>query len=106
MSRGADVTGELAELPEWDCPGLAPHPVRALPGRDNLDWLPQSAGRYRIVEYSCFCLAVSYELVRVGGIHQIHRVIQSEIPEHAWTGLWTNREARRWWYRVLTGQAR
>jgi hypothetical protein len=51
--------------------------------------------------------AVVYELVAVGGIFQIHKLVQSDNPaEHTYTAAWRHSEARAWWLRVLLGAAR
>jgi hypothetical protein len=36
----------------------------------------------------------------------IHKVIQSEPLEHAYTGGWRHVEARLWWHRLIAGRAR
>ncbi|MCT9932032.1 hypothetical protein N5079_17665 [Planotetraspora sp. A-T 1434] len=97
---------DLVEPPEWDCPGISVHPGRALRNRERLNWQDQPRGRYRVVEHTCCCQAVFYELICVGGIYQVHKVIQSDPPEHAYTGGWRNDEARHWWMRILMGSAR
>jgi hypothetical protein len=107
------VEGELRRLardrvepPESDCPGIVVHPARALPSRERLAWQDRPRGPYRVAEHTCCCQAVYYELIRVGGIYQVHKVTQSYPPEHAYTGGWRGDEARYWWMRILTGSAR
>ncbi|MEV6865751.1 hypothetical protein AB0M44_32740 [Streptosporangium subroseum] len=100
------MTRGLVAPVEWHCPGIGVHPERIMPGHQTLDWRPLSLGIYRVVEHTCSCRAVYYELVSVGGSYQIHKVIQPETPEHAFTGGWTRREARKWWVRLLIGHAR
>ncbi|MER5644946.1 hypothetical protein [Streptosporangium sp. NPDC002524] len=98
--------GDLDARDEWTCPGVSAHPVRGAPGRRTLDWKPVSLGPYRVLEHTCACRAVFYELISCGGSHMIHRVVQGGPVEHAFTGRWTSREAREMWLLLLTGQAR
>jgi hypothetical protein len=97
---------DLVEAPGWDCPGIAVHPGIALRSRKRLEWQDQPRGSYRVVDHTCCCQAVVYELICVGGIYQVHKVIQSDPPKHAYTGGWSGDEARYWWMRILTGSAR
>ncbi|GLX05918.1 hypothetical protein [Microbispora sp. NBRC 16548] len=97
---------DLVEFPEWDCPGIAVHPGIALRSRKRLEWQDQPRGPYRVVDHTCCCQAVVYELICVGGIYQVHKVIQSDAPEHTYTGGWRGYEARYWWMRILMGSAR
>ncbi len=99
-------SGEPAARGEWPCPGVSAHPVRVVPKRQALGWDSVPQGRYRVVEHTCSCRTVFYELISCGGTYMIHRVIQSGPPEHAFTGRWTLREAREMWQRLLNGQAR
>ena len=91
---------------EWPCPGVSAHPVRVTLECRTLDWDSVPQGRHRVVEHTCSCRVVFYELISCGGTHMIHRVVQRRPPEHAFTGRWTLREAWEVWRQVLTGQAR
>ncbi len=91
---------------ERPCPGLSAHPIRATSECRALDGDSVPQRRYRVVEHTCSCRVVLYELISCGGIYMIHRVIQNKPPKHAFTGRWTLREAREMWRQVLTGQAR
>ncbi|GAA1288009.1 hypothetical protein Psi02_77840 [Planotetraspora silvatica] len=98
---------ELMDDPvEWDCPEVSAHLGRALPNRDTLAWVAQPRGSYRVVEYTCACEAVFYELVSCGGIYQIHKVIQSEPLQHTYAGGWRQSEARLVWCQLLAGRIR
>ncbi|TQS24121.1 hypothetical protein [Microbispora sp. KK1-11] len=103
---------EPASLPQddevdWDCPGIALHLCRALPNRVKLLWSSEPQGRrHRVVEYTCACEALVYELVSCGGLYMVHKVIQLDPLEHAYTGGWQHAEARLWWHRLLVGLAR
>lgn len=100
--------GDLDARREWPCPGVSPHPVRITPEskRQELDWNAVPQGRYRVVEHTCSCRVIFYELISCGGTYMIHRVIQNKTPDHAFTGRWTLREAREMWHQMLTGWAR
>ncbi|GAB3878056.1 hypothetical protein GCM10027612_01750 [Microbispora bryophytorum subsp. camponoti] len=67
-------------LEEPDCPGLSPHLRTAVPKPEKLLWVSQPRGPYRVVDYTCDCEAVFYELVSCGGMYQIHKVVQAEPP--------------------------
>ncbi|GAB3130181.1 hypothetical protein GCM10027161_01690 [Microbispora hainanensis] len=98
------VPADLLEEP--DCPGLSPHLRTAVPEPEKLLWVSQPRGRYRVVDYTCDCEAVFYELISCGGSYQIHKVVQSEPPEHSYAGGWQSGEARLWWHLVLLGRVR
>src|SRR4051812_47977892 len=66
---------DLLEEPDW--PGLSPHLRTAVPEPEELLWVSQPRGTYRVVDYTCDCEAVFYELISCGGIYQIHKVVQS-----------------------------
>lgn len=100
------LSGDLDARSEWTCPGVSTHPGRVAPGRQALDWEPVSLGPYRVLEHTCSCRAVFFELISCGGSYMIHRVIQGRRTEHAFTGRWTHREAHEMWQRLLTGRAR
>ncbi|MGS2643048.1 hypothetical protein [Streptosporangium sp. LJ11] len=87
---------------EWPCPGVSAHPVRVTSERQTLDGDSVPQGRYRVVEHTCSCRMVFYELISCGGAY----MIQNRPPEHAFAGRWTLREAREMWRQVPTGQAR
>lgn len=91
---------DLVEFPEGDCPGIA------LRSRKRLDWQDQPRGPYRVIDHTCCCQAVFYELICVGGIYQVHKVIQSDLPEHTYTGGWRGDEVRYSWMRIVLGSAR
>ncbi len=95
---------DLVEEP--DCPGFSPHLRCAVPEPEELFWVSQPRGPYRVVDYTCDCEAVFYELISCGGIYQIHKVVQSEPPEHSYAGGWRPSEARLWWHSVLLGRVR
>ncbi|MBG0820356.1 hypothetical protein HS048_06350 [Planomonospora sp. ID91781] len=59
-----------------------------------------------MIDYTCCCQAVYYELIGIGGIYQVHKVIQSDPPEHLYTGGWSRPHASVWWMQILTGAAR
>lgn len=80
---------DLVEFPEWDCPGIAVHPGIALRSRKRLEWQDQPRGPYRVVDHTCCCQAVVYELICVGGIYQVHKVIQS-VTSHVLTSQVAN----------------
>lgn len=92
--------------PEWECPGVSLHPARRVVNYEHLDWSAWPLGEFRVLLHTCACTAVTYELVTVGGIYQIHRIVQLRPPEHAFAGRWTHREARDRWQRLLLGLAR
>ncbi|MFF3437745.1 hypothetical protein [Streptosporangium sp. NPDC002721] len=100
------LSGDLEARDEWTCPGISPHPVRVAPGRRALDWEALAPGPYRVLEHTCACRAVYFELIACGGTYLIHRVIQGRPTEHAFAGRWTHREAREMWLQLLIGQAR
>lgn len=102
----AALARQLIEEPEWECPGLSLHPARPVLNHQRLDWNSWPLGEYRVIEHTCACTALTYELVTCGGCYQIHRLIQKFPPEHSFTGRWTHREARDWWQRLLLGLAR
>ncbi len=89
-----------------ECPGLAIHLGLPLPGCERLVWQPQPSGRYRVLDYTCSCRAVVYELVSCGGAFQIRKIIQRQPPEVWYAGRWSHREAQGWWQRLLMGLAR
>ncbi|GLX96216.1 hypothetical protein Hesp01_41660 [Herbidospora sp. NBRC 101105] len=89
-----------------DCPGISPHVAPLAADRVALAWEAQSRGPYRVLDYTCSCLAVYYELVQVGGLQQIHKVIQSEPEQHMFTEAWRAEKARYWWRLLLMGGAR
>lgn len=91
---------------ELEYPGVSIHPGRALPNREKLTWLDQPRGPYRVIEYTCACEAVYYELISRGGIYMIHRVIQSDLPQHNYIGAWRLPDARVRWRDLLSGHAR
>ncbi|GLX03027.1 hypothetical protein Misp02_71130 [Microtetraspora sp. NBRC 16547] len=100
------LTRDAVSLSDEECPGISVHPGRALLNRERLIWQAQPRGPYRVVEHTCCCQAVFYELICVGGIYQVHKVIQSDPPRHGYVGGWRSREARQWWLRILLGSAR
>ncbi|GIH99185.1 hypothetical protein Pta02_11940 [Planobispora takensis] len=89
-----------------ECPGLAIHLGLPLRGCERLIWQPQPSGRYRVLDYTCSCRAVVYELVSCGGAYQIRKIIQGRPPKSWYAGRWNHQEAQGWWQRLLTGLAR
>lgn len=100
------VQGSADLLDDRDCPGLSPYLRNAVSEPKKLLWVSQSRGPCRVVDYTCDCEAVFYELISCGGIYQIHRVVQSDLPAHAYAGGWQQVEARLWWHRLLQGNVR
>lgn len=93
------------QLVDEECPGVSVHPARALPGCEELRWMPRPRGRYRVVEHTCPCLPVWFELISCGGSYMIHRVISSEQTRHDYAGGWLSAQAHVWWRRLLAGRA-
>src|SRR5437868_257679 len=82
FARGPELARKTSELPEWECPGLSVHPGRVAPGHVQLFWQEIVPGRLRVIEYTCACQAVCFELVAGGGTYLIHRFLQSEPEQH------------------------
>ncbi|MFE3452782.1 hypothetical protein ACFXJ8_28040 [Nonomuraea sp. NPDC059194] len=101
-----DLARDLVDPPEWECPGISPHPARARPNRAALSWTLPAPDRYRVHEFTCACTAVYYELISRGGSYLIHKVVQLDTPAHTFAGPWPHSEARRWWLLLLLGDAR
>jgi hypothetical protein len=108
--------GEVAAMPEllgleadaWPCPRLAAHP----PGRStaatttHIDWTKEEPVRLRIVDYTCSCRALVYELLSYGGHYMIRRTHQTTSPKVFYAGPWPRAVAERVWTMILTGEAR
>lgn len=95
-----------AEYLEASCPGIATHPRQPLPERARLSWGREPRGEFRIIDHTCCCQAVYFELISVGGVYQVRKTIQSNPPQHLYAGAWTRPEAVTWWLRILMGSAR
>src|ERR1044072_6534071 len=100
------LAGDSVDTADWECPGMSVHPGRVLAHCISLTWHDQPLGPDRVVEHTCACRAVVYELVTIGGTFQIHSPTQSEPPQHAYAGSWRRAEAATWWLRLLLGSAR
>lgn len=95
------------ELDAWPCPQLAPHPPARTGGRVTcLDWAAESPARARVVDYTCSCRVIVYELLASGGTYVIRRTHQTVPPRVAYAGPWLRRPADRMWMLILTGEAR
>ncbi|WP_327088368.1 hypothetical protein OIE66_39620 [Nonomuraea sp. NBC_01738] len=87
---------------------FSPHPARPVPGCRRLTWLPvRGDERCRVVEWTCDCIAVFYELCQAGGQFYIRKTVNDdtarEITESHRT---THVEAREVWAAILTGRLR
>ncbi|MEV0593145.1 hypothetical protein [Nonomuraea cavernae] len=98
------VTSELVtNAIKATCPQLAPHP----PGRTGrlttrLDWTAERPHRARVLDYTCSCRTIVYELLASGGTYVIRRTHQTAPPRETYAGPWTRREADRTWTLILT----
>lgn len=105
-SELSDLERDLVDPPEWDCPGISPHPARARPSHTAIAWGCPKPDRHRVHEFTCACTAVYYELISHGGLYWLHRVVQLDQPQHAFFGAWPHQEVRRWWLLLILGDAR
>lgn len=84
---------------------FAPHPAPLWPDHEKIDWEePRKDGRVRVVEWTCDCRKVVYELRRSGGLYYLHRAVRGERPAETGRVIWV--EAHRLWISLLTGRAR
>ncbi|MDP9845812.1 hypothetical protein [Streptosporangium lutulentum] len=85
------------------------HPGVLRVGHQSIDWRPTlpRAGRVRVKEHTCDCLATFYELCQAGGLmfvrrtHRLRGVVS--VHESPWT---VARETQELWLRLLMGSAR
>jgi hypothetical protein len=94
----------MAELPDhemddWPCPGLSAHPSGRIAAPTVSidwtaeDWLEEQAARQRVVDYTCSCCVVVYELLSGGGTCVFRRTHQTTPPRAAYTGPWQRAKA-------------
>ncbi|GAA3172338.1 hypothetical protein [Nonomuraea roseoviolacea] len=95
-----------ASSDDFECPGISPHPGRPLAGCKQIPWQREPVGPYRVLQYTCSCLAVTYELVSCSGAYQIHRLVQGDSMISHYAGPWSRPQADDVWLRILTGRAR
>nr|WP_055509973.1 hypothetical protein [Nonomuraea pusilla] len=106
----ADLPGE--EIDAWPCAGLSPHPpVRLAAQSLRIDWAAEDQGqerasRVRVVDSTCSCCVIVYELLNYGGVYAIRRTHQTVPPRFAYAGPWPHAQARRVWVMLLSGEAR
>lgn len=90
----------------WPCPRLAPHPPARIGERTTLiDWTMERPARLRVLDYTCSCRVIVYELLGCGGRYMIRRTHQTAPPRVAYAGPWPRRTADLLWARILTGEA-
>ncbi|MEU8251809.1 hypothetical protein [Nonomuraea sp. NPDC048916] len=95
-----------AEADPWPCPRLSAHPPRhsGAPVAD-IDWTKPQPVRLRVVDHTCSCRVVVYELLSCGGHYMIRRLHQTDPPKSLYAGPWPRPVAERVWKLVLTGEA-
>ncbi|MFE3451589.1 hypothetical protein ACFXJ8_21965, partial [Nonomuraea sp. NPDC059194] len=103
---GAAPRADFTEVDPLPCPRLAPHP----PGRTaacdiHLKWDGEAPPRIRVVEYTCSCRVIVYELLRCSGLYIIRRTHQTTPAKVAYAGPWRHRVAGQMWTLILTGEA-
>ncbi|MFG1685237.1 hypothetical protein ACGFNP_34100 [Nonomuraea sp. NPDC049269] len=106
--RAADAPAppECLETKTWPCPGLSPHPPhRTDSPKTLLEWTTDKPSRYRILDYTCSCGAVVYELLACGGNYRIRRTNQALSPGETYAGPWRRQVAERTWALILSGEA-
>lgn len=83
---------------------FAPHPAPLSPECEEIEWeAPRRDGRVRVVEWTCDCRRVVYELRRSGGLYYLRRTVRGERQAESGRVIWT--EAHRLWIALLTGRA-
>jgi hypothetical protein len=99
--------GEVPEpdLDLWPCPRLSPHPPHRSTLASDIDWTMPQPLRLRVVDHTCSCRLIVYELLCSGGQYVIRRMRQTDPPEMFYAGPWRREVAERVWKRVLTGEA-
>lgn len=89
----------------WPCPKLSPHPlVRGGNMSAHIDWAPEHPVRMRVLDHTCSCRVVVYELLGVGGRYMIRRIHQTQPRRELYSGPWTRPVADRVWRLILTGE--
>lgn len=87
-----------------EVPCLSVHPAPRQPDHEPLKWLtPQPVG---VVDYTCACRSVSYELCRVNAqafIRRTVRLADGYVIEE--THRMAFRKAQKLWERLLRGEA-
>lgn len=107
----------MVELPhhqmeDWPCPRMSVHPSGRIAAPAVAidwtmeDWLQDQATRQRVVDYTCSCCVVVYELLSGGGLCVFRRTHQITPPRVAYAGPWRRAEAERLWKLLLAGEAR
>ncbi|GHE49484.1 hypothetical protein GCM10017673_58600 [Streptosporangium violaceochromogenes] len=72
-----------------------------------LTWIrPRSGERCRVIDWTCGCRSVVYELCSAGGQFFIRRTVQGANRTVAETSRGREGETRKLWTALLTGRAR
>ncbi|NRQ36296.1 hypothetical protein HII36_31345 [Nonomuraea sp. NN258] len=87
---------------------LAPHVPPQQPECEELQWIPPRADeRRRVVDWTCDCRRLVYELCESGGQAFIHRTMRhADVTIERQTHRMRPKEARAVWAALLAGQMR
>jgi hypothetical protein len=95
----------MTDPDNWPCPRRVPHPPTGAGRHTKLDWTVERSHRARVLDYTCSCRTMVYELLASGGTYVIRRTHQVEPRKEVYAGPWVCCEAERVWKLILTGEA-
>lgn len=88
-------------------PCLSPHVPLPQGTCAKLDWHPSRWDEQcRVIDWTCPCRSVYYELCQAGGLGFVRRITQGEDLAVAETGRVRLAQAHAMWHALLTGLAR
>ena len=94
------------DVDPWPCPRLSVHPPRRnTTPLATVDWTKPSPVRLRVIDHTCSCRVVVYELLSCGGSYMIRRLHQTDPLRSSYAGPWSRPAAERVWKLFLTGEA-
>lgn len=100
-------------MDDWPCPGFSAHPSeRVTAPRISIDWVigdrlkDHHSTHQRVLDYTCACSEVAYELLGTGGTYLFRRTDRSAPSVVAYAGPWRWAQASPLWRLLLSGEAR